>query len=191
MKLFYTGAKAPEEVQINGELSLGGYKSSSTIPNGALGSLFPTIVKEHLTQGKVDVRMIVLKNTTSSTVNNLKIWSECLNYSKVKLAVVEPALDSKCNIEYFEAIDNGNSLPYQADFQPYEGQLNANVIGALDAGKMLGIWILREADLSKFTDEEKNSTSNSQVDCENCITTLQNDTSTQQIDEIKVYFDWN
>lgn len=190
MQLYYTGAKAPEAEQINPELSLGGYQASSLIPNGNVNSLFPTITKSHVQSNKIDVRMIVLKNTTTSIVNNLTIWTEAVFLSKVKIAAVEPALDVKCNIEYYESIDNGNSLPYQVTLELHEGQANALVVGSLDPGKMIGVWIERELDLTKFSDDEK-GTSNSQIDCEACISSLQAPESVILQDEIKVFFNWD
>lgn len=150
MILLYTGAKSADGQQPNANLSLGGYVSNNPVPNGRLANLFSTIAKSDVNEKRSVIRMIVLKNTTSVTKNNLKIYTDVANsHVKLQIAAVAPALDSSNN-PVFESVFDGSSLPYQATLDYHEGVSNAILAGDLANNGVIGIWILREIDLSKF-----------------------------------------
>lgn len=148
MILLYTGASSNNAPQINAEKSLGGYVSGTPIPNGRLANIFPTISKSDVIEGKSLIRMIVLKNTTGASVN-VTINSVVTNsHIKLKIAAVAPAIDSNNN-PVFESVYDGHSLPYQATLEYHEANDPINV-GAVANNAVVGIWILREIDKSKF-----------------------------------------
>lgn len=190
MQLYYTGAKAPEAVQINPELSLGGYKSSTLISNGDISNIFPTITKAAIIQNKKDIRMIVLKNTTAAAIEGLKIWTISEKYSKVKIAAVAPATDTAGN-KVFESVTDSHSIPYQATLESCEGEVNASEIGSLSIGAIIGIWVQRELDQTKFSNSDKGLAPD--------LSTLEKadayiaeiTSSTEEEDEIKVLFSWD
>lgn len=191
MQLYYTGAKTSEGVQINPELSLGGFKSSSLITNGNIGNFFQTITKSSISQNKKEIRMIALKNTTGVDLAGLKIWSISEKYSKIKLAAVAPAVDAK-GVEYFEQIGDQYSIPYQATLSSHEGEVNALQIGELKAGKMIGLWIQRELDQTKFSNLDKGTTPDLTTD-QGAATYIAELSSTEpeENDEISVVFSWS
>jgi hypothetical protein len=159
MILYYTGATAPDTIQINADKSLGGFVSSSVIPNGRLANLFSTIAKSDITGKVFDVRMIALKNITGGTVNNVKIYSVLGSspHVKLKLAAVAPATNN-CGNKYFESIYDSHTLPYQATLDYHEGSGNAIDAGSILNNDIVGIWIMREIDQTKFP--ELNAASN-------------------------------
>jgi len=190
MQLYYTGAKTPEGVQINPELSLGGFKSSSLITNGNIGNLFQTITKFSISQNKKEIRMIALKNTSGANIAGLKIWTVSQRYSKIKIAAVAPAVDSK-GVEFFEQIGDQYSIPYQAILNPQEGEVNAVQIGTLQAGVTIGLWIQRELDQTKFSNLDKGTTPDLTTDqgATAYIAELSS-TEPEENDEISVVFSW-
>lgn len=190
MQLYYTGAKTSEGVQINPELSLGGFKSSSLIANGNIGNLFQTITKFSISQNKKEIRMIALKNTSGANISGLKIWSVSQKYSKIKLAAVAPAVDAK-GVEFFEQIGDQYSIPYQATLNSQEGEVNAVQIGVLQAGATIGLWIQRELDQTKFSNLDKGTTPDLSTD-EGSTTYIAELSSTEpeENDEISVVFSW-
>lgn len=150
MILLYTGAKATNGQQPNANLSLGGYVSSNPVPNGRLNNLFSTIAKSDVTEKRSVIRMIALKNTSGATKTGVKIYTNSGNsHVKLQIAAVAPALDGSGNPQ-FEAVLDGSSLPYQAILDYKEGVDNAIVAGDLADNAVIGIWILREIDITKF-----------------------------------------
>lgn len=184
MTLLYTGASAPNSVQQNPQLSLGGFVSSTVVRNGELNNLFNTVTS--YSRG-FETRLIVLQNTTSSTIENIKIWveDEIGSYYTYKLAFVEPAFDNTCNRYYFEQILNGNSLPLQADFNEYYDEVNAETIDELITSSYLGIWIKRELNLPEnlYSDNNQDITDQEIEDLTNNYSTIKNE-------ETKLIIEW-
>lgn len=150
--IFYTGAIEYDKIQNSPSLSTGGYKSSTTLPNGGLNNLFPTITQSTLLGNKRSVRMIVLHNLIGADLTNLKIWTEDGQYSSIEFCCLYPGRDH-CNNPVFEKVIN-DSLPYQGTFAKYQEE-NPFTISNLAAGDMIGIWLKKELKLQTFNDFEK------------------------------------
>jgi hypothetical protein len=146
MILLYTGAEKPNFPQKDPNRSLGGYISGTTIPNSFLNNLFGKVGREDIQNKVYEVRCIALKNITPGTVENTKIYTIIPEsaVTTLKFAVVQSAIDPVCNAPYFESIQNGQAMPWYADFQPYEGIDNAFILPTLASGDSVGIWMLRE-----------------------------------------------
>ena len=146
MILYYTGADKGSYPQTFSNKSLGGYISSSVLPNGGLDNLFEKVGKSDIRQRRISVRCIALKNFFPDTKQNFKIYSELGENSlcTLKIAVVQPSIDPVGNFPYFEQIGDSESLPYYSDFQTYEGEANALIVPELLPQSYVGIWIMRE-----------------------------------------------
>ncbi len=128
MVLFYTGAISPDTPS-NAFQSLGGFVSNTQIPNNIINNLFSTITKSALQSNQKETKMIVLKNTLTTPVTGLKIWTVVTStLFTLKIAAVSPAFDSSCNKYYFEQIQSTEESPYQAVLESHETEVNANVI---------------------------------------------------------------
>lgn len=147
MILLYTGAINYNQPSTP-DRSHGGNVSSTQVLNGQLSNLFSLITKTQVLNNQKEVKLIVLKNTTSTPVTGLKFWTEIatgLSKFKLKLGLVSPSFDSTCNKYYFEQLLNSFNLPFQANFTEHEGISNQMLIGlTLQPNQMIGIWILRE-----------------------------------------------
>lgn len=153
MILLYTGAGVYDNPQPLQELSLGGYPSNTIIANSKVDAIFGPISKTEVVKNLSLVRMIVLKNITSDTISNIKVWTKNYDDSlyRLKIAVVAPATDS-CNNPIYESLVDQYSLPYQAELAYKEAEDNAITIANLAAGEQVGIWLKREILLDKFPD---------------------------------------
>lgn len=142
MILVYSGATQPDQSS-NADKALGGYVSNSIVLNGMIGNLFSTITKSSIVNKLTETKMIVLRNTTGVTVNNLKIYTEVVGTDFIlKLGAVEPGQNT-CGQSFFEQIPSQNSSPLQAVLTQQEGEVNAIQVPELLDGGMIGIWIQR------------------------------------------------
>lgn len=73
MELFLSGAKSADAAQTSAEASLGGYKSSTKMPNGRIDFLFDAISEFTKFEGRIEHKAIFLKNTTNAAVANIEI----------------------------------------------------------------------------------------------------------------------
>lgn len=181
MILLYTGATSANAPQINANNSLGGYVSSSQIPNGRLANLFSTVAKSDVLQSRSQIRLIALKNTTGVTVNNVKVFSTVTDsHVKLQLAAVAPAIDPDNNPVY-ESVLDGTTLPYQAVLNYHEGVDNAIDVGSISNGATIGIWVLREIDQSKFPELHTDATGQALADLLNDSAAVADETITLSI----------
>lgn len=187
--LYYSGAPKPEDTQTNPTLSLGGYKSSSQIPNGDVHNLFPKITRQTVVNNIKTTRMIVFINETPATINNLKLWVEETELAVIKLAAILPGYDSQCSRYFFEKITNDSQLPYQGTLSTYT-QTSPLEIPSLESGKMIGIWLRRELKIENFNTIDKGEEFSS---CEEVIIALEEnqETSVSVEDVCKIDIQWD
>lgn len=134
--LYYSGAVVNNALQPDSNKSLGGYTSSSPIPNGTVGNLFNTLTPSTNTQ----CRLIVVKNISQVTISNINISIEDSAHIEYTLAATSPAIDT-CGNKIFEQIQADEQIPYQAVLAPHP--LGSPIVASIAAGDILGIWIRR------------------------------------------------
>jgi len=141
MILFYTGALAPNQLQNQPSLSLGGFISSSFVQNGTANNIFSNISVSDLRNNIIFTRMIVLKNTTGSIVNDVKIFSQLASDEfDIKIAAVSPGFDASCGRLFFEQLQSGSSLPFQATLEVRDED-NPITTTSFEVDSLIGIWI--------------------------------------------------
>lgn len=190
MILLYTGANAPNVAQINPEKSLGGFVSSSLVPNGRLGNLFSAISKTAVIEQREEIRMIALKNTTGNPITGLVIYTNNKNKSYfLKIAAVASGLNSK-NELMFEQLMDGQSLPYQAELSQHEGNDNALDIGDIANDQVIGIWVQRELDITKYPELIKQENQNSPLTTDQLVAAMEAQ-SVEKEEEIELIIKWD
>lgn len=147
MKLYYTTSQGSEQVQDKPSLSIGGYKSSSPVPNGKLGNLFSDISQLTISNYRQNQYIgLILKNELSGTVNNAKLWFDFLtdSYSKFRVAFVSLSADSEGQL-YMERLTDKYSKPIsiQEFFEANSESNKVNIANFL-SGAQVGVWIERE-----------------------------------------------
>jgi len=158
MKLFYTGADKFNNLQPNIVLSLGGFISSTPIPNAQLSNLFSDISSFSISKDQFTVIAIALQNTLAKDVTDIFLWFDFLTdaFTKLEFAFVDVNDDSEGNLS-IEKLSNSHSLPFFGTFQEASGEANKVNIGDLLKGQYLGLYIKQTflPDLSdKFTCDE-------------------------------------
>lgn len=143
MRLFFTGASKGDEPQPSPSLSLGGYVSSSPLPNGAINNLFGSISQYGKELKSKEVRAIVLKNETLAITNPTLFYDNVSEepITNYRFAFVTLAED-ECGW-YMERISQGDSLPINATFIDPRTESNAVSLGAIPVGGYMGIWVER------------------------------------------------
>ncbi len=156
MVLYYSGAEKDKGEQRDMNKSLGGFISSSPIPNDSLDSLFSNISNFSIKRNITEYFLIVLKNELKETVENLSIYLDFHEDSAIEMeiSVVKPTLQ-KCNKIYcFESINNRESSPYYVDFVKANGEDNAKLLGNLNPDEYLGFWFKKQLNLNNLLEKE-------------------------------------
>lgn len=152
MILYYTNSEVYNTPQNIPNKSLGGFLSSSPIPNGEVNSLFDIVSFNSLSKNSFNVVGIMLKNTTNGDINNIKFYfnetgieNNIYDY-KIGLAQVV----NINNQEIMEKISNSQSIPYNSNLDICYGINQALILTELKVGKSVGIWLKREIKNSKI-----------------------------------------
>lgn len=143
--IFYTGAVQNGAVQDNPAKSLGGWISSSPVPNGAMNNLFGDLTYADLDKDKKPIRVIAFQNITGAVIPKLRIWveHEADAYATYKIGLSISTVEPTCNLNYFEQLATQYSIPYYTTLKDCEGELNAIEIENIPAGQYLGLFIQR------------------------------------------------
>lgn len=142
LEILYTGAFKCGDIQDNPLKSLGGFCSSSLVPNLYNNNLFSSITPFTVLKDRIELIGLMLKNSSTATLTNIKLWTETPvnSYAKFEIAVVSP---SSAQGWFMERIPNKNSLPYNATFYNIEGIAQAVNLPDLIKDGRFGIWIKR------------------------------------------------
>jgi hypothetical protein len=189
MQILYTGTPTPAGQQTDPLKSLGGFVSSTPIPNGSMNAIFPPISRDHIKKRTTDVRLIVLKNETGSAITGITVYSTRGDYSSYLMAAVTPGHNTKLNCDEYELIVNGHSLPYQAVLTSCEGSDNAIAIASLAAGASIGLWIQRVVDISEFNELDGKPSTTSLTNDE-IIALLQAEEAGLRVDQGAIKINW-
>ena len=146
MTLYYTNPTAEEYPQSDPRLSLGGYKSSSPIPNDSFDNMFGEISQFMLSKDIPEDEYVglILKNETANNIQGITLWFDYGDnaFSILKVAAVNLTPDASGALK-MEHVPSRTSAPLYADFYEADGQENAVEIGDLEVGEMVGLWISR------------------------------------------------
>lgn len=176
IKLYYTSKKGENELQTRPDLSLGGFKSSTLIPNNSVNNLFSDISLYTVYRNQDEIIGIIAKNEAETPLTNVKLWFEYPEETQRVLQVGAVDLTSE---GYMEGIENAYSQPYYAEFFEADGEANAVDLGDFDAGQSVGLWF--KASINK----ENIETSYSDESIET------NGNPKQSTDEIKIIVEWD
>ena len=165
MKIFYTGAPSFESVQKIPANSLGGYISSSEVPNALLSNVFDSITKLTISKNKPEYRVLAIYNDSGATLTGLKAHftyplsddspATDIADAHFKIASATPQVDS-CGDLFIDSIGSSNARPYGITFVEADGVLNALSLPDLAASSYLIIYLQRtlDADLQQPLSDE-------------------------------------
>lgn len=141
MRLYYTTSQDEGAVQQNVNLSLGGQRSGTQVPNGRLNNVFGDITQYTASNPTDEYIGLILRNETGSTAGSINVWfvlpADAL--SSLSLAAVTLSNGS------MERIQSKDSQPLIGDFVTPDVNNKAD-LGNLDNNEAIGIWIRRTID---------------------------------------------
>lgn len=188
IKIYYTTITGEDQPQDKINLSLGGYRSSTSFRNGDFGNLFDEITR--YTMSKLDQEEyigLIVKNDSLAVIEAINLWfdypTNC--YSKFLISAVDMSTDAN-GVKYMENISNINSKPVYSDFVEADGSAHKQDLGYLQPGDCFGLWVKREL-LQQIIDSD--NTNLVSEDPNNKDKVVQNTLSTS--DSIKMYFSYN
>lgn len=154
MELFYTVTSQEGVAQSKPTSSLGGFCSTSKVPNGTLENLFSEISPYTLQHPKAEYIGLILKNTWGD-ISNLSLWMEVPDNSlcKYRIAVVQLTDSGE-----MEVISGVGSRPLYAEFET-TSQYDKLVLDfgeAFSKNQMLGLWIERTINLESDEYKKRN-----------------------------------
>lgn len=145
MQFLYTGASNYQAAQNDSNLSLGGYISSSTVPNDQLNNLFSDISAQTSQQKRSECKGLILKNTLEAEVKDVIFGYKYPTNSNFKLEVAFVNINTN-NPQQVEKIPTAQATPYYATFNELDittSENNSQNIGDLNVNDSILIWFKR------------------------------------------------
>jgi hypothetical protein len=118
MRWYYSGAKTLNGAQNTPSKSLGGYISSTMIPNSRIDSMFDELSCYTAQNGVLETKVFYIKNTTTDDVNDLNFF---IVYPEDAKFLFKVAAVKANNVELLKT---SSDIPYVGDF------VEANVVFA-------------------------------------------------------------
>lgn len=163
MRLYYTNISTQEGQQTQPDLSLGGFISSTIVPNNSLNNLFADISCYSVAESRDEHIALALRNESGVVANNVTlyfIYPEDTQYS-IQMAFVAFNVNGE-----IESINSPYDSPYNATFNPADGELNAITIGDIQPDEYIGIWFKKIIDKGvieeQYSDENLETNGNPQ-----------------------------
>lgn len=139
--LYYTGAQEVNQPQTQIQRSLGGFKSSTRVPNASLNSLFQGIGQRQLQEGDEQIIGLIMTNESGAAISNLSIYATVPNGSSTTFQVAAVTLIDNNRIEQ---IANNQASPYVGTLVEMTSLANKRTLAAsLANGASIGVWIRR------------------------------------------------
>lgn len=150
MNLYYTNISAEDQPQSRTDLSLGGFKSSSLVPNDSFANLFSDLSCYSVKENRDEYIGLILKNNTGSQVDDVTLYFTYPTDPQKTIEFAFVALNSNNEIEIIPTV---YSKPLIGTFEGADGIGNAVNIGNLAADAAIGIWFKRIINISELETE--------------------------------------
>lgn len=154
LKLYYTVSSGYLDIQGNYINSLGGFPSSTEVPNDVFDNLFDEISLSEIKDAKTQYRAIIIKNEGEEVIENIELWFEKKD-SNICSYQIGATLLSNDEQPFMEHIPSVYSKPLYT--QLYDATVDSKVsIGNLNPGQMIGLWLSRTVNKEKALEEYNN-----------------------------------
>jgi hypothetical protein len=145
MKFFYTGATVAQAAQNDPFQSLGGFASSSPVPNNALNNIFSDLSYTEVQQKKQVTRGLILQNTLGFDCTDVTIGYQYPTFvgATYQLLIAIVTVNGASAIE---RIPNSDGSPImatfvEADIVPANSINNSIDLGPMANNAMFGVWL--------------------------------------------------
>lgn len=151
LKLYYTTPIEQDRLQDRPDLSLGGFKSGTPVPNAMFNNLFSDISCYSVNNNQDEYIALVLKNETTDPLVNVRLWFNYPAEAQKKIEVAAVELNSGGQMEI---VGNPYTRPLYAEFFEADGEVNAVSLGRMGSEGVLGIWFKKTINTSVILDQE-------------------------------------
>lgn len=150
IKFYYTTSEGFDMSQTKISNSLGGFKSSTEVPNDCFSNIFGEISLLSGKENKPQYIALILKNEGDEVLNNVELWftSSEDNLGKLEVGAVVPNKDNEDN-SYIERTTTMYSKPFGINFHSPTEE-DKVTIGNLEPNQEIGLWFKRSVDVKKF-----------------------------------------
>ena len=158
LKIYYTGADKAGSEQKDPKNSLGGYISSSLVPNNFIGNLYAAISQLSEQELREDTKVIAIKNDTGADFTAFDVYIGTEDESKLQtewqIGYMAAALDD-CGDIYFEKLENAQSLPLNVTMQNGLGVNNKLTLPNMVNATFIALYIQRKVKSSGLTTDDR------------------------------------
>lgn len=154
MRLYYTNITGENLSQSRPDLSLGGFKSITVVPNDRYSNLFSDISCYSISKNVDEYIALALVNETGAIAENVTLY---FNYPVTRQKNIEFAFVAFNANDEIEVVPDSYSAPYTGTFQVADGEPNSVNIGDIAIDGQIGIWFKKILDIAaietEFSDE--------------------------------------
>ena len=150
MRLYYTNITGANLAQTRPDLSLGGFRSVTVIPNDNYSNLFSDISCYSISENRDEYLAASLLNETGAIAENVTMY---FVYPETRQKDIEMAFVAFNANDEIEVVPNPYSAPYTATFNAADGELNAVNIGNIPIDGQIGIWFKKILDIAAIEEE--------------------------------------
>ena len=175
MKLYYTTVKEPDSPNSRPDLSLGGYKSSTPIPNASNSNLFSDVSIYSVYSDKEEYIGIAVKNESSSKLENVNLWFNVPEDSQIEVEVAATIPNESGMVE---TIPNTFSRPMYSEFFSANSEEDKVGVGDIEAGEFIFLWLMKKINIDKVNEHEEDEV------------IISNPKRKEANEDIKLIFEW-
>lgn len=150
MRLYYTNITGADLSQSRPDLSLGGFKSITVVPNNRYSNLFSDISCYSISENVDEYIALALVNETGAIAENVTLY---FDYPATRQKNIEFAFVAFDSNNEMEVVSNSYSAPYNATFQAADGVNNSVDIGDIPIDGQIGIWFKKILDITAIETE--------------------------------------
>lgn len=147
LRFYYTVSSGYNSPQTKVSDSLGGYKSSTPVPNDVFGNLFDEISLNLASNPRSQYVALVLKNEGTETLKNVELWFSSVTdnpYGTITVGAIGMGKDEEEN-PVTSRTSSINEKPYWIQFHEAKEEEPVS-LGDMEAGKEICLWFCRSLD---------------------------------------------
>jgi len=156
MRLYYTQISAEDTPQTRPDLSLGGFKSSSLVPNNSFSNLFSDISCYSVSENRDEYIALALVNETGVVAENVTFYFDYQDAVDIRQMNVEFAFVAFNVGGEIEVVPNTYAQPLNATFQASDGELNSVNVGDIAIDGKIAIWFKKIINTTNILEEQSN-----------------------------------
>lgn len=167
LRFYYTTSAGYNNQQTKISDSLGGYKSSTPVPNDMFSNLFDEISLNLASNPREQYIALILKNEGAETLKNVNMWFSAVTdnpYGTITVGAIGMGRDEEEN-PVTSRTSSINEKPYWIQFHEAKEEEPVS-LGDMEAGKEICLWFSRVLD-GKIIREDYNNVAERDMNTQN------------------------